>query len=101
MPSRRCLNDTIDHLIHKVDIVREGAVLPLPQQALQRQPPQLRHRGAQRIDHRAHEWMVGFAIERVETIIEAANADRIQRQRGHVMSDIDFVFAVEPIPFSR
>src|SRR5438552_1074878 len=42
--------------------------------------------------------MIVAPIERIETVIEAAQPDGVERQRGHVVDDIDLLVAVEPLP---
>ncbi|MGY4471412.1 hypothetical protein ACVWWK_007121 [Bradyrhizobium sp. LB9.1b] len=46
------------------------------------------------------ERMVVAPVERIEAVLEAAQADRVQCQRRHVVDDVDLVVGVEPLPFA-
>ena len=42
--------------------------------------------------------MIVAPVERIETVVEPAQPDGVERQRGHVVDDVDFVVGVEPLP---
>ena len=68
------------------------------EQPLEGQPAR-QHHGFQRPHQRLDIGMVVAPIEGIEAIIEAAQADRVERQRRHVVDDVDLVVGVEPLPF--
>ena len=43
--------------------------------------------------------MIVAAVERIEAVVEAAQPDGVERQRRHVVDDVDFLVGVEPLPF--
>ena len=61
--------------------------------ALQRQAAMQHHR-LERTHQRRDERVIVAAIERVEAIVEAAEADGVERQGGHVVDHLDFVVGV-------
>ena len=42
--------------------------------------------------------MVVAAVERVEPVVEAAQADRVEGERGHVAHHVDLLVGVQPLP---
>ena len=47
----------------------------------------------------ADERVIVAAVERIEAVIEPAQADGVERQRGHVVDDVDLLVGVQPLPF--
>ena len=76
-----------------------ASVLPalLQPQTLQRNPAG-HHDGLERTHQRFHKRVIVLAIERIEAIVEPAQADGVQRQRGHVVNDVDLVVGVQSSP---
>ena len=90
-------DDLVDHLVHEGDVAGEIAPSLLHPQIFQRQTAD-HHDGFKRAHQRLDERMIVAPIERIETVIEAAQPDGVERQRGHVVDDIDLLVAVEPLP---
>ncbi len=91
-------DDLVDHLVHEGDVLRQILAALLQPQAFQRDAAS-HHDGLERAHQRFHERMVVAAIERIEAVVEAAEADSVERQRRHVVNDVDLFVAVEPLPF--
>ncbi len=91
-------DDLVDHLVHEGDVFRERPAALLHPELLERQAAR-HHDGFERAHQRFDEGMVVAPVERVEAVVEAAEADRVQRQRRHVVDDVDLVVGVEPLPF--
>ena len=91
-------DDLVDHLVHEGDVLREVAAALLQPQAFQRNAAR-HHDGLERAHQQFHERVIVAAIERIEAVVEAAQADGVERQRGHVVDDVDLLVAVEPLPF--
>ena len=91
-------DDLVDHLVHEGDVGGHVAPALLHPQVLHRQTAD-HHDGLERAHQRLHEGMVVAAVERVEAVVEAAEPDGVERQRGHVVDDVDLVVGVEPPPF--
>ena len=93
-------NDLIDDV---VEVVRIGgqALLPRTREDVFERETALAHRDLQRVDHRVDERVIVFAVERIEAIVEAAQPDGVERQRGHVVDDVDLVVGVEPLPLEH
>ena len=90
-------DDVVGDAVHEADILLElPAALPLPH-VFQRQAARL-HDGFERAHQRFDEGMVVAAVERVEAVVEAAQADRVERQRGHVVNHVDLLVGVQPLP---
>ncbi|MGY4593912.1 hypothetical protein ACVWXL_001658 [Bradyrhizobium sp. GM22.5] len=92
-------NDLVDHPVHEVDIFSHGLAALLHPELLERQAAR-HHDGFERAHQRLDEGVVIAPVERIEAVVEAAQADRIQRQRRHVVDDVDLVVGVEPFPFA-
>ena len=90
-------DDLVDHLVHEADVGDEVAAPLLHPQIFQRQAAG-HHDGFERAHQRFHEGVVIPAVERIEAIVEAAQPDGVERQRGHVVDDVDLVVGVEPLP---
>ena len=90
--------DLIDHLVHEGDVAGEIAPAFLHPEIFQRQAAD-HHDGFERAHQRLDEGMIIAPIERIETVIETAEPDCIERQRSHIMDDIDLLVGVEPFPF--
>ena len=91
-------DDLVDHLVHEGDVFGERLPALLHPELLERQAAR-HHDGFERAHQRLDEGMVVAPVEGIEAVVEAAQADRVQRQRGHVMDDVDLVVGVEPFPF--
>ncbi len=91
-------DDLVDHLVHEGDVAGQIAPALLHPQILQRQAAD-HHDGLERAHQRLDERMIVAPIERIETVVEAAQPDGVERQRGHVVDDVDLLVAVEPLPF--
>ena len=90
-------HDLVDHFVHEGDIAGEIAPAFLHPQVFHRQAAD-HHDGLERAHQRLDERMIIAAIERIETVVETAQSDSVERQRGHVVNDVDFLVAVEPLP---
>ncbi len=90
-------DDLVDHLVHEGDVAGEIAPPLLHPQIFQRQAAD-HHDGFERAHQRLHEGVIVAPIERIETVVEAAQADGVERQRGHVVNDVDLLVGVEPLP---
>ena len=53
---------------------------------------------SKRAHQRLDEGMVVLAIKRIEAVVEAAQADGVERQRGHVVDDVDLVVGIGAFP---
>ena len=91
-------DDLVDHPVHEDDVLGERLAALLHPQAFQRNAAR-HHDGLERTHQRVDERMIVAPVERIEAIIEAAQPDRIQRQRRHVLHDVDFLVGVEAFPF--
>ena len=91
-------DDLVDHPVHEGDVGGQVAPPLLHPQILQRQAAG-HHDGFERAHQRLHEGMVVAPVERIEAVVEAAEPDRVERQRRHVVDDVDLVVGVEPLPF--
>src|SRR5450432_1747001 len=56
------------------------------------------HDGLERAHQRFDEGMIIAPVERIEMIVESAEANGVERQRGHVVDDVDLLVAVQPLP---
>jgi hypothetical protein len=93
-------DDPVDQLVHVLDV---GAELPLSlslDDVLERQPARLPRCG-QRATHGVDERVLPCAVEGVEAVVEPAEPDGVQGQRGHVADDVDLVLGVEPLPLGH
>ncbi|MBA7471194.1 hypothetical protein ES707_06495 [subsurface metagenome] len=91
-------DDLVDHLVHEADVGDEVAAPLLHPQILQRQAAG-HHDGFQRAHQRFHEGVVIPAVKRIEAVVEATQPDGVERQRRHVVDDVDLIVRVEPFPF--
>ncbi|MNZ83271.1 hypothetical protein D3C78_1019940 [compost metagenome] len=88
-------NDLIDQCIHDSDVMLELPPGNDHQLVLNTKTLQLAHRLAQRSDHACNKRMRLLAIEAVEAIIKAAQADRIQGEPGHILRNIHLLIGIE------
>ena len=91
------LDDAVGDAVHEADILLELLAALALGDVLQRQAAHLHHRleGAhQRLDI----GMVVAAIEGIEPVVEAAQADRVEGERGHVAHHVDLLVGVQTLP---
>ena len=91
-------DDFVHHLVHERDVAGEVTIAVTQPQPLERETAG-QHDGLERAHQRRNERMIVLSIERIEPIIEPAQSDGIQRQRGRVVNDVDFIVGVHPLPF--
>ena len=65
--------------------------------ALERQTA-LVHAGLERARQGIDEGVVFLAVEGVKAVVEPANPDGIEGNRGHVMDDVNVVIGIHPLP---
>ena len=93
-------DDPVDDPVHERDVRLHLAPFRAQEDIFEREAA-LAHREFKRVDHRGDERVVVVAVERVEAVPEAAQADRVERERRHVAHDIDLVVGVHPLPLQH
>ena len=91
-------DDAVGDAVHEADILLELPAALALGDVLERQAAHLHHR-FERTHQRFDIGMVVAAVERVEAVIETAQADRVERERGHVAHHVDLLVGVQPLPF--
>ena len=91
-------DDLVDQPVHEVDVFPE-LLEPAAQHHFFERQAALHHAGFKGAGQRIDERVIVTAVERVEAVVETADADRVERQRGHVMHHVDLVVDVQPLPF--
>ncbi|MNS69150.1 hypothetical protein D3C72_1024560 [compost metagenome] len=91
------LDDVFHHLVHVADVLALLRQLLLEHQLLERNAAPVLHR-LQRAHHRIDERMEALAVERVEAVAEAAQADGVERERGHVAHHVHLFIEIEALP---
>ncbi len=91
-------DDLVDHRVHEGDVAGQIAPALLHPPFLERQAAD-HHDGLERTHQGFDERMVVAPVERIEAIVEAAQPDGVERQRGHVADHVDLVVGVQPFPF--
>ena len=91
-------HEIVDHLVHEGDVVVQRRETAAHHHVFERQAA-LHHDGFERADQSLDEGIVVAAVEGIEAIVEAAEADRVQCQRRHVVHDVDVLVGVQARPF--
>ena len=91
-------DDVLDHRVHEADVLALLRKLLFHQKFFEWQAAPVLYR-FERANHRIDERMKAFAIERVEAVAEAAQADGVERQRRHVARHVNLIVEVQPLPF--
>ena len=91
------LDDPVHRLIHVADVGLELVLSVSADDVLERQTTRA-HGGVERAHHGVDERVIVAAVETIEAIVESREADRVERQRGHVAHDVDLVVGVEARP---
>ena len=93
-------DDAVGDAVHEADIFLELLARLALGDVLERQAAHL-HDGFERAHQRLDIGMVIAAIEGVETVVEAAQADRVEGERGHVPHHVDLLVGVQPLPLGH
>ena len=93
-------DDAVGDAVHEADILLELLAALALGDVLQRQAAHLHH-GLERADQQFDVGMVVAAVERVEAVVEAAQADRVEGERGHVAHHVDLLVGVQPLPLGH
>ena len=91
-------DDVVDEVVHELAVVLKLAQTLVEERAFKRHAA-LDHCGLQAAIQRVDERVIVLPVEGVETVVEAADANDVERHGRHVMDDIDFVVGVHPLPF--
>ena len=93
-------DDPVGDPVHEADIFLELLAGLALGDVLKRQAAHLHHR-LERAHQRFDIGMVVAAIERVEAVVEPTQADRVERECGHVPHDVDLLVGVQPFPLGH
>ena len=91
-------HEIVDHGVHEGDVVVQCRDALAHHHIFERQAA-LHHDGFERAHERLDEGIVVAAVERIEAVVEAAQADRVERQRRHVVHDVDVLVGIQSRPF--